>query len=284
MTTRWASEASWPAAADVSARGLLVILYSVRAYALAFSVPYLWLWTEGLHVVARLGVVLTHASAVLVMTTANDSLDHSAGHHRRLELLRRPEWTRPELVVASAPLITLVAVAGATALLAVDVHPGVPLSIAGVVIAGWVGAHLPLSVKYLGFPEVGAPAVMLVVPAIALRWLTPADPPLLSIVAGVGLLVAIVLATHLRDRDVDLAADVPTSATRRPATTSRWLWVTGLGSGVAVLGSLYRPLGLAGWVAVLGVAGVVAALPLRRRRVVVLTAAHGLIALHWLLG
>jgi hypothetical protein len=265
-------------------RGTAVLLVTLRAHALLFSLPYMWLWTDGLDGIVRMGAVVAHGAALLAVGSASTARDKDRGVMPRVGLFRGARWSRPELATTFAQVLSLVAFAGIAALLVTDVHWMVPASFAFLLVSGLLWARAPLGVKYLGACELGAPLVVLVLPALALGIATPASPGLWSVMAGFCFLVAIVLATHLRDRGDDLSADIPTMATRRPAAANGWLWVTVIAAVIAVLVGIYLPLNFGEVAGIVGAVAFIGACMAERSRVPALIAAHAAVGLYWIFG
>lgn len=260
---------------------VLLVLTTVRTHNLLFSVPYLVVWTRGLDPVGRTGLVLAHACAVLAFGTLSDAIDAGRGLTPRIALIRDPRWSAAPLARVAGPALALVAVVAG--LLAVRIHPLAPVGVVALVAAAWAGARAPTGWKYLGGPEVGLPVLLLVGPAAALGWLTEASLPWLSVLSGVGCLTALILACHIRDRERDMADDVPTLATRRPRTARGWMWAAGLAGGIAGMALLEHPLDPVERLALVGGLGVLGALTAGRYRVPALAVAHGVLALAWML-
>lgn len=265
---------------DVAWR-LLVVLTTARAQNLLFSLPYLLVWTRGLDLLGRVGLVGAHACAMLVFGTRSDAVDAARGLAPRLGLTRQARWTAVPLSRASAPLLTAAALLGGVA--AGRIHGLAPVGVAALVGAAWLAAHVPTRWKYLVAPELGLPLLLLVAPATALAWLADASVPWLSVASSAAALGAVVLACHLRDRDRDLADDVPTLATRRPRAATGWLWTAVVVAALAMLAPLEHPLDALERLALLGGLGLAAAVPLGRARVPALVVVHALLALTWLL-
>ncbi len=254
---------------------------TTRLYTLAFSVPYVWLWTAGLAGPQRIGFTGAHAFTLLAFNAWNDAVDTSRGFERRLALNRDPRRTvRP---LAGPATLLLAGLALACSLAAASAWSPAPVAVVLVLAAGWAGGHLPTWRKYLLVPELAAPALLLALPAWVLSRFTDAGSDVFTAVAGCAFLIALILATHLRDRDADLAEDVPTVATRRPATTGSWFAFAGTVGAVGAVAPLYHPLGVADVLAILGAAGFGLGMLRPAHRVSVLTAAHACYALSLLL-
>ena len=261
---------------------VLLVLTTVRAHNLLFSVPYLVVWTHGLDPIGRTGLVIGHACAVLAFGAFSDAIDAGRGLAPRIALVRDPRWNAIPLSRIAGPVMALVAVLAG--LLAGRIHPLAPVGVLALVGAAWAAARVPAAWKYLIGPELGLPVLLLAAPAGALAWLTDASIPWLSLVSGAGCLAALVLASHLRDRERDMADDVPTLATRRPRTARGWMWVAGLTGAIASMALLEHPLAPVDRLALLGGLGVLSGLLAGRYRVPVLVVAHALLAVAWMLG
>ena len=261
---------------------VLLVLTTVRAHSLLFSVPYLVVWTRGFDPIGRTGLLMGHACAVLALGTFSDAVDAGRGLAPRIALVRDPRWHAIPLSRVAGPVMALIAVLAG--LLAGRIHPLAPVGVLALIGAAWAAARLPVAWKYLTGPELGLPVLLLAAPAGALAWLTDASIPWLSLLSGAGCLAALVLASHLRDRERDMADDVPTLATRRPRTARGWMWVAGLTGAIAGIALLEHPLAPVDRLALLGGLGVLAGLPAGRYRVPVLVVAHALLAVAWMLG
>lgn len=284
MTTQATDARATGETATETLRHLLLVLVTVRAHLLAFSVPYMWFWSEGLDGIVRIALVVAHGTALLALGTASTTIDRNRGMLPRLGLLEGGRWTRSDILPTYGQVLALIALAALAALFATTVAWPVPASIMLLLVGGWAWARLPLSVKYLGSPDWGAPVLALVLPATALSLATPAAPPPSSVVAAVAFMVAIMLATHLRDREADLAADVPTVATRRPNDTRGWLRMSAIVSALVVFAGLYTPLSPFEWLGALGALAFAIGPAARSTRVEILTAAHAVVGLYWLFG
>ena len=265
-------------------RDTLSVLATTRAHLLVFSLPFLWAWSEGLPLAGRFGLLVAHGGALTGLATANSIDDQERGIEPRLGVTRGWEGCRPELARQLPEFLLLLSVAGLASLFAAAGDWRVGASVLVLLIGGWGWMRLPLSVKYLVQPELAAPIVALLVPWTVLTIATPVAVPVTSVLAGVAGMATLVLAAHLRDRELDLADDVPTSATRRPELTRRWLKVTGAVASIATLAGLYVPLTLPEGIGLLGALGILVATTRDDARMTLLVPSFALAGLYWLFG
>lgn len=252
---------------------------------LAFSIPYLWLWTDGLDTVARFFAVLAHSTVLLAIGATSVASDQARGITPRLMV--RPQEAGPEDAKRAGSwtdVLNLVAVAAVAALLAAPAGWMLPAAIAVLFVVGLLWAHAPLWIKYFGICETIAPLVVLGLPVGALVLSADTSPALSSVVAAATAFTAIVLATHLRDRTIDLADDVPTAATRQPVSSESWLHTLAFVTAIAVLLNIHVPLEPAELLGIVGAAGFVAATLRRTWRVPSMVTAHLLVGVFWVLG
>ncbi len=265
-------------------RDTLSVLATTRAHLLVFSLPFLWAWSEGLPLAGRFGLLVAHGGALTGLATANSIDDQERGIEPRLGVTRGWEGCQPELARQLPEFLLLLSVAGLASLFAAAGDWRVGASVLVLLIGGWGWMRLPLSVKYLVQPELAAPIVALLVPWTVLTIATPVAVPVTSVLAGVAGMATLVLAAHLRDRELDLADDVPTSATTRPELTRRWLKVTGTVASIATLAGLYVPLTLPEGIGLLGALGILVATTRDDARMTLLVPSFALAGLYWLFG
>lgn len=271
--------------ADVSVDTFVRTLAVSGVQVLAFSIPYMWLWTAGLDSVARFFTVVAHGIVLLAIGAASAASDRVRGLSPRLML--RPQEAGPDDAARAGSwtdLLTLLSIAAIAALLAAPVGWMLPASIAALFVIGALWARAPLWIKYLGVGETAAPLAVMGLPAGAIFLSGGFTPPLSSLIAGASALSAIVLATHLRDRELDLADDVPTAATRQPETSENWLRTLAFAAGIAVLVGIEVPLDAAEALGVTGAVGFVAATAAGTWRVPAMVGAHMLIGAFWILA
>lgn len=252
---------------------------TVDVPALAFSTPYLLLWTAGLEPLGAVGLTLAHAATVLAASAWSALADVADGQRPRLRLVR--DGFVPDLARQTVTVCLLAALIGG--LLAMVVHPLLALlPAAGLAIARGF-ARLPLSQRSDRLPVLLAPAGILAAPAFVLWWLTDAAPSPWPVWSGVGCLAAVILARDWASREEDETAGVLTLATRAPCSGLRGLRAATVLAALAALAALVYPLSpgetLTLWVALALLATVV----LRRWLVGAIFVLHLLLAASWLL-
>lgn len=265
------------AAAAVDGGRALQVLTTVRAATLLFSVPYLWTWTAGLSAGVRWSAVGVHAAALLAANCWNNAVDAARGLAPHIGLVRDPDAVDGDLAGRLAWVFAGAAVVASLGLVPVSI--AAPPAVAVLLAAVWFAARAPTVRKYLGAPEIAAPALVIVVPAVALRLFTDAAPAWSTVVAGAAFLSALILATHIRDRGADLRDRVPTVATRNLPAARGWLLLTAAAGVFAAVAPLDTPLSTTEWLRGATALTFGAATVVRERRVAILTAAHGLFAL-----
>lgn len=257
------------------------VVTTSRVYMLLFSLPYVWLWTEGLPSLDRWSAVGAHGLAILAVAMWNDALDAEQGLPPHLGLTRAPEGRNVDLARSLSWPLAGAAVAASLGLL--DVSVWLPIAVVAVLCGAWLGVRLPAGRKYLGWPEITAPLMTIVAPAAMLTAVADATAGVSTTVAGAAFLAALVVASHIRDRDTDLRHRVPTLATRNLHAARGWLLMAALIGAVAACASLTIPLNAVEAVRAFGALAFGVLASIRPGRVPLLFIAHGIFALSLLL-
>lgn len=274
--------AAWTPTADGGERAWRTAL-ALRLPALAFSVPYLFAWSAGLTVPLRLAATGAHASLALAVGAWLSIADHDHGLHHRLGARVRIHERESAVVRVAALPLAVAAVVLSLPLLAVQ--PFLPALVGCALAAGYgLSHHVTPRLRYDGLPEVMLPLALLVLPGVALRVLAPEGPSWWSIVAGAGFLLALLLALSERDADRDAAAGIVTVSRRFGTQAQRARWLAGVIAAGSGLAGLYFPITAVGWLAIVGALGFLVGMTLSRRRVLMMSVAHGTFSLAVLFG
>ena len=262
----------------VRVRQLPVLL---RPAMLAFSVPYLWTWTAGLPGGARIGATAAHGLVVALAGVLIEARDADEGVPGHLRVVGHGE--RPDATVARLLRLPLTAAALVASLPLLSISALLPAGVAAAVAALWAWMLLPPTRRYHVIPEVVAPLVGLVLPALLLAVVADTIVAWEVVVAGACFLAALLLAMHIRDRRRDLSYAVPTSATRNLPLARGWMLTLAFAGTIAGIASLEIPVSGTDVLRAAGSLGFGVASTIAWHRSVTLAIAHGLFALSLLL-
>lgn len=266
-------------ATTTDTRGATDLAGAARLYALLFSAPYVWAFTGGLPLTTRLAAVIAHACTLFAACAFNDTVDCNRGHRMHLGLVPNP--VIPALVRPAGWVLAGIALLAGFALWSVTVV--LPLAVVMTLVVAWLMARLPAERKYLFLPESASPVACVLLPAALFALYTNAQVVISTAIAGTSFLAALVIAAHIRDRDVDYHARIPTIATRNLTAARGWLLTAGVLATIAACASLDVPLSFAEVLRGIGALAFGAGTAIAYRRVTVLAAAHAIFALSLLL-